>query len=231
MKKIFYLSITFMIVLFSFNLNIDALCYDDELNDWAIGAEVEFVDFDRSLINEQTGKPLELTMEYAYILTLKPSRDDVVMKATNNYNQSLEWMYIPGHKIWGIPNYIAKKTINYEITITGSEKSACPEEVLKKINYTVEPFNVYYKTEKCEYYPDAPLCEVYKDTSNITEDEFDKQMDEYIEEHKTEPEPTFLKKVLKFFLDYVIYILIPFIAIAVFYKIKINNIKKEERRK
>lgn len=231
MKKIFYLSITFMIALFSFNLNIDALCYDDELNDWAIGAEVEFIHFDRNLINEKTNRPLSDTMDYAYILSVNNSRDDIVMKATNNYDQNLVWEYIPGHKVWGITNYSAKKTVNYEITFTGAENSACPGEVLKKINYSVEPFNVYYKTEKCQDYPEAPLCTIFKDTSNVTEDEFNKQMDEYIEEHRPDPEPSIFSKILKFFLDYVIYILIPFVAIAVFYKIKINNIKKEERRK
>lgn len=231
MKKIFYLLITFMIVFLSFNLNIDALCYDKELSDWAIGAEVEFIRFDRNLINEETGKPLAATMDYSYILSVNSYREDIVMKATNNYNQNLVWEYIPGHKVWGIANYNAKKTVDYEVTFVGGKNSACPDEVLKTINYSVGPLNLYYKTEKCEDYPDAPLCEANKDTSNVTQEEFEKQMDEYIEEHKPEPEPTVFQKVIKFFLDYVIYILIPFIAIAVFYKIKINNIKKEERRK
>ena len=45
-------------------------------------------------------------------------------------------------------------------------------ELLKTITYKIEPFNFYYKTEECELYPEAPLCKIYKDTSNISEKEF-----------------------------------------------------------
>ena len=83
------------------------------------------------LINAFKYKPLKETMDYAYILSLSEYRSDIVMKATNDYDENLEWKYIPGHKVWGIPNYNAKGEINYEISIYGGKDSACPNELVK----------------------------------------------------------------------------------------------------
>lgn len=231
MKKIIFSFIIGFIIFMSFMTNTKALCYDDELNQWALDAQIQFIDFDRYLTNEITGKPLGDTMDYAYILALTPSRDDVVMKATNNYGEELEWVYVPGHKVKGIVNYTVKGTMTYEISVYGSSGSACPNELLKTFDYTLEPFNFHYKTEECEKYPEAPLCQMYKDTSDITDEEFKEVMQEYEEEILENMPPTTFEKIFSAIKEYCLYVIIPFILIAGIYTFRIEKVKREEMEK
>ena len=78
MKKKLLFCLFFCLVMF--NVKVDALCYDNDLNSWANDVKIKFVDFDRDLINEETGKPLKETMLYAYILTPSVQRKDIVIQ-------------------------------------------------------------------------------------------------------------------------------------------------------
>ena len=218
----------FFIITFCFSYNVKAVCYDKELNDWALNTEIKFIEFDRNLINEETGEPLKNSMQAAYILSTTVNRDDIVMKATTNKGYKLEGKYIPGHKVYGITDYTPLEKVEYEITIYGGKDSACPNEVLKVLDYEVEPFNFYFKTQKCEDYPDAPLCKQYLDTNNITLDKFNKEMDIYIEENVPKEEPKGFDAIIDFMLNYGIYVLIPFVVISAIYLVKIRKLKKEE---
>lgn len=236
MKKVLF--ILFMCLCFSFNL--DALCYDDDLNNWALDVQIKQIEFNNKLPNElNDNKPLKETMDYAYILSLSDYRADVVMKGKltfkreddSIYTEDLEWIYIPGHKVWGIPNYNAKGEVNYDINIYGDKDSNCPGELIKTIKYKIEPFNFYLKTEYCEQYPDAPMCEMYKDTSDVTKEEFEEIMDEYIEEHSPEKKKTLFDSLFEYIKQYAVYILIPFIFISIFYILRIIKVNKEEKNK
>ena len=63
MKKLIF----FVLIFFVCSLNIDALCYDNSLNEWALNTNIKFIDFNRNLINEETNEPLYKTMDYSYI--------------------------------------------------------------------------------------------------------------------------------------------------------------------
>lgn len=230
MKKKLLLCCLFLSI-FIINIRVDALCYDDDLNEWANKVSIKFVDFNKELINEETGKPLKETMIYSYILTTNMQRDDIIIKATTSNGDKMEGVYVPGHKVYGLVDYTPKYGIKYDISIYGSKDSACPNEVIKTFNYEVEKFNFYYKTEKCEKYPDAPLCKMYKDTDDVTLEEFNREMDEYIEGVAPVKKKSVFKVILDFFVNYGIYVLIPFIVIMVIYLIKIGNLKKIERKK
>ena len=56
-KKILFMGL-FLVALFSFNLKLNASCLDNELTQWALDANVEFVSFDRYLVDEKTGKEI-----------------------------------------------------------------------------------------------------------------------------------------------------------------------------
>lgn len=230
MKKKILLSCLFL-CLFLVNIKVDALCYDDDLNSWANKAEIQFIDFNKDLINEETGKPLKETMMYAYILTTNIQNENIVIKATTSDGRKLEGMYVPGHKVYGLTDYTPKSGTKYNITVYGSKNSACANEVIKTFEYEVEKFNFYYKTEKCEKYPNAPLCEMYKNTDDITLEEFNQRMDEYIEEVDPPKDKNLFSKFLKFMVSYGLFILIPFIIIALVYMVKIGKIKEIERKK
>ena len=228
MKKLFI----FIFVFCVFSLNIDALCYDDSLNEWAINANVKFIDFNRNLINEKTNEPLYKTMDYSYILTLDNYRDDIIIKASTDYGAELEGVYVPGHKVYGIVDYTPKNGAIYDIRVYGVKGSVCENELLKTITYKIEPFNFYYKTEKCEMYPEAPLCKIYMDTSDITEKEFDEEMDAYINSiNPIIDEPSLIEILLSYLKNYGIYALIPIIIFSIAYLKKLNTFKKHERKK
>ena len=236
MKKL----LIFILLFLCFSFNINALCYDDDLNNWALNVKINQVEFNNKLLNElNDNKPLKETMDYAYILTLSEYRADVVMKAVlsmkeedgTNYTENLEWKYIPGHKVWGIPNYNAKGEVNYDISIYGGEDSNCSGQLVKTLTHKIEPFNFYLKTEYCEKYPEAPMCEMYKDTSNVSKEEFDQIMEDYEKEHGPQQEKTFMDKVFEYIYQYAVFILVPFVCISFFYILKIAKVKKEEKEK
>ena len=230
MKKKLLLSCLFLCT-FLFNIKVGALCYDDDLNSWSSKAEIDFIDFNKNLINEETGKPLRETMMYSYILTTNIQRKDIVIKAKTSDGRNLEGMYIPGHKVYGLTDYTPKDGVKYEITIYGSKESACPNEVIKTFKYEVDKFNFYYKTEKCEKYPEAPLCKRFKNTDDVTLEEFNQEMDEYINTIDPKKNTNWFSSFLKFMVSYGIFILIPFIVIALLYMVKIGKIKQMERKK
>lgn len=228
--KIFFKFLITLCILFLFSTNIKALCYDSELNDWASDLKLKFTDFDLNLIDEETGKPVGEKYRFAFFFSLTKYRDDVTLKASDNFNNKFEWQYIPGYKEWGIGDHVGPENCHYKIEVVGNEKSSCKGEVIKSFDYVVEPYNLYFKTEKCEQYPDAPMCSKFKNTSNVTEEEFKVEMEEYIEK-VTPPKISIFVKFGNFFVNYLIYILIPFAAIAIFYTLRINDVKKKEANK
>ncbi len=236
MKKIMFF--IFMFILCAFN--IKAVCVDDELNDWALNVQLERIEFDKNLPNELNGdKPLEETMNYAYILKLSDYRADVIMKAElkmkdddgEDFTEEYEWSYIPGHKVWGIANYNAKNSVEYIVKIVGAKNSKCVGETIKTFKHTIEPFNFYLKTEDCEKYPEAPMCAMYKDTSDVSEEEFEKMMKEYEKIHGPQKDKTFLDKLFDYIYQYSVFILVPFVFISLFYILKIKRVQKEESGK
>ena len=228
-KKI--LLILLMTVMFGFSIKVDAACYDKELTEWAVNSSVKFINFDKYLIDEESGKEIvELGYDYAYILTLSNMRDDVVLKATTKSGRKLESFYIPGHKVYGLPDYNPKYGAEYRIVVYGGEKSACPNEILKTLDYKVEHFNFYHMTEDCEKYSEADICKMYKDTSDMTYKEFKKEIEEYKDRLGNENDNLFTK-IMKFFASYGIFIFVPIIFLVLMYSIKLGKTKVNERKK
>lgn len=228
MKKFLF----FVLIFFVCSLNINGLCYDSSLNEWALNTKIKFIDFNRNLINEETGEPLYKTMDYSYILTVDNSRDDIIIKASTSYGAEIEGIYVPGHKVYGLVDYTPKNGAIYNIKIYGNDKSVCKNELLKTITYEIEPFNFYYKTEECEMYPEASLCTMYKDTSDVTEKEFKEEMKAYAESLNSDvDDPSWFEIIISYFLNYGIYILLPIVVLSIFYLKKIHVVKKNERKK
>ena len=250
MKKVFLFILSSLLILFFKMPSLNALCYDAEINEWASGAKVKMVDFDIYLINEQTNENLGKTMDYAYILTVeseeyektheqikfdkdeRTTRGDIVIKAkSRNSKRDFEGVYVPGHKVYGIVDYTPMYGEIYDITVYGAANSKCPNEVLKTFTYEVPPYNMFYKTQYCENNPEAELCAMYKDTSNMTRDEFNDKMEEYEKEKNVKKDPKIVEMIKNFMLNFGLFILVPFIVIAAFYSVRIRNVKKKEMEK
>ena len=122
-KKI--LLILLMTVMFGFSIKVDAACFDKELTEWAVNSSVKFINFDKYLIDEESGKEIvELGYDYSYILTLSNMRDDVVLKATTKSGRKLESFYIPGHKVYGLPDVFSDTMAEFDVSVV----CAIPDE-------------------------------------------------------------------------------------------------------
>lgn len=230
MKKIL-LSIITISSMFLFTNNLLAVCNDDELNTWAEDVKIKLTMYDQYMTDENGQLYDKDGDNYAYILTIDPYREDVTVKATDSYDSKLVYKYIAGYKTNAIGNYTNMKENNYTIKIYGSKDSKCPNELVKEIKYTVEPFNYFSKTEYCEKYPEVDLCAVFKDTSSVTEKEFNTIMEKYDKEHTPEEPVSTKDTILNYIREYGIYIVVPFLIITLIYIIKIEEYKKKEKKK
>ena len=216
--------------------NVKALCYDEELNEWAVNVSVSFKEDERFIpIGESS---LEEEEFFAYFLSITPMRDDIIIKVTDgsgnvaegkSYNIDLD---NDGKKEdeYGVGCYTNLDDETYVIEVYGKEGSACPNELLKTLKYTVPQYNDFIKSEYCEEYPDHELCQTFTNkTENMTEDEFKDILEKYDEDIK-EKELT-ASKIFKIIIEYGIYILVPLVIISIYYIVKIAKFKKEERNK
>ena len=229
------LFIFLLIICLSFN-SVKAACHNEELNDWATKVEVKFVETTK--INAQS-------LGYAYFLTIAPLREDIKVKVTDvsgnsAYAKKYDYIYYKNNadglpeqvedSIYGVGCYNNLENETYKIEVYGGDSSACKNELLKTLTYTVPRYNRLFKSQLCEKYPDHELCNPYTDkTKNMSEAEFNKKMQEYDEEisGNVEKERSLIIKIL----IYSLYMIIPFVIVTVIYMTKIKKYKKSERRK
>ena len=140
MKK-FNLIILSFVLIFSFSIVTKAECNNEELNEWAttISAKVVF----------NTEKTVD-KYQYAYFLTVTPSRDDIKIVVSDAQGNSKAGEKYDLLNIYGVGCYTNINEETYEIKVYGGEKSACKNELLRTISYTIEPYNDMIKTEECE---------------------------------------------------------------------------------
>ena len=230
MKKIFIC----LVVLFSFSMVVNAACNDEELNEWATTVEAKFIEITDLGIDSS---------EYAYLLTIDPLRDDIILKAKDGSGATAEGKMLspgiittvdeetgntivkPKDSIQAIGCYTNDEEETYTIEVYGAKNSACPNQLLKTLNYTVPRFNRYIKSKYCEN-NDNELCKTFTNaTKDMTNEEFEKAV------KKTSPDngEGGTSKFLSVILEYGLYILIPLVIVAIIYGIRINKVKKEER--
>ncbi len=221
---------TLIIILFIFIFcpNINALCYDEELNEWATNIEVLFQKDERSVAATQ-----EITSEneyFAYFLSITPIRNDIKIIVTDGSGNKAEGKEYSDVDLYGVGCFANPEEETYLIEVYGAEDSACPNDLLKTLKYTVPRFNRYIKSEYCEKYPEHELCETYTNkTKNLEEKDFNDVLGEYDRIIKEKELTT--SKIFKLIIEYGMYVLIPFIIISVFYITKIIKYKKQEREK
>ena len=212
-----------LVVLFSFSMFVNATCNNEELNEWATKVEPKFIEI----------KELNLdSSEYAYLLSITPIRDDITLKVYDGSGDSAEGkMLHPSSNekpIMAVGCYTNLDEETYKIEVYGGAKSACPNQLLKTLEYTVPQFNRYIKDVRCED-SDEEICQTF---TNSTKDMTQEQFDEAIGESSNNSNGGIsFKSILNGILEYGLYIIIPLVIISVFYVIKISKYKKEERER
>lgn len=209
----------FLILSFS----VKAECLDDELNEWVNDVKVEFIPYD----NEKEGT----SDNYAYLISLNKMRKDILLKAKDSHNQTAEAKLIDGYNIMAIGGYTSLVDENITIYIYGAKDSACPNELIKTISYTVPKYNDFVDTEYCGLYPDADICAPYKNNDDVNLEEFKKAMEKYIEEHEEPEKESILLIIWRYIKEYALYAIVPIAIIVIVYKVRINNYIRKEREK
>ena len=218
MKKVI-ISILFLLSIFSFTNNLHAKCNDEELNNWVNNVDVELIEYKKSYFDENGAYIYTGNLNYSYLLALDDNRDDIYMKATNSEGDKLQSEYVLGYNVTAIGCNVTIDETNYIINVYGAKNSACPNELLRTIEYNVAPYNQYSKTNYCKENKDEQICKTYIDTSNISEKEF-------YEKVTDESNVTIVEKenIFKIILEYLLFALIPIIIVTLVYNIKIKKL-------
>ena len=103
-------------------------------------------------------------------------------------------------------------------------------KILRTIKYTVPPYNEYSKKEYCNENPDLAICQTYKDTSNVTQEEFYQEVIENSEPEIIEENKNDNKKILDI-IEYLLFILVPIVIASIIFNVKLNKFKEKEGNK
>lgn len=219
MKKIFKLMTSFLLV-FLVSVNyINAECNDEELNEWATKVE--------ALFKENTNLGSNLS-KYAYFLSINPYREDVRITVTDANGNKANGQKFEEIDLYAVGAFTNLEEETYTIKVYGNKGSKCENELLKTLTYTVPRFNRRVKDARCTNNSELEICKTFTNsTKDMTDEEFNKQINKYIEENN----PTTLSDIIKTILSYALFILVPAIIVGVIYSSKIRKVKKEERDK
>lgn len=222
LKKILF-SI-FCLLIFSFRVNA-ATCDDRDLNEWAENAYIAYEedygvgDGKGNIIREK---------EYSYLLFVYPYNKNIRVMARNNHtNKDIEIEYddLYGTNVLG--SYIHMNSKTYTFSFYGGKHSACPGVLLKSIEYTVPPYNVYSQREFCIKNPSEDICKTHSnDMKDVTEEEFSKLVKTAEEKQELE-KMNFIQKVWHYTKKNWYFAVIPVVLVAAFYAIKIHLYKKK----
>lgn len=227
MKKV----LLFVLTLFVFvHVNAEE-CLEKEYIDWASDLKPVFTVF-----NYNEHEDLDLTKyQYAYFLSLSKERDDITFNVIDKYNNTIPADHFDEINIYGAGLYkeIEGKEETYKIEVYGNAKGSCNGKLITTLEYTVPAFNQYYKTQYCDKYKEHELCQVFTNaTQNMTLDDFKSEMRAYEEE--LNKKNNFFARVWDFIVSirvYILCVLIPIIAVSIYYNLKIKRYKKMRNRK
>lgn len=217
MKKI-----AFIILCLIVSINcVKAECQDTEILKWAKDVEVKFETSD-NIPNA----------EYLYYLYLEPSRDDIEIRSTNSLYSGITKGAVQENGRYGIASYIHFEEKSYILEVYMKKNAkACAGEQILKLRKTVPQYNSYSNSAYCYEYPQAELCQTMSDTDDLSQEEFIQKMEEYIEGGTIKDNEKKENMFLKIFFDYLIWILVPALLIGIFYKVRINKVRREKDAK
>ena len=217
MKRIFEV-ILGVLMIFALVTNVNAECKDETLNEWATKVQPLFKE------NKATGQDAK----FAYFLSITPYREDVKIVVIDGFGGKAEGTFYENANIYGVGAFTNLEEETYTIEVYGNEKSACNNELLKTLTYTVPRLNRKIKDARCESNPDLEICQTYTNsTKDMTDEEFDAEISKYVKEKKDVTTSDIVKRIV----GYAVFILVPFAIITIIYLNKVKKLKKEERNK
>lgn len=123
--------------------------------------------------------------------------------------------------------YEENKENNYKIDIYSN---SCGEEILRTLEIDDPKINIYALMEDCEKGAGkSKLCDLYEDTSNLTKEEFLDKLSKDIKSFDTKHNR--LNKINTIIKKYALFVILPIIAVCIFFLIKIYFVKKNNKKK
>ena len=225
MKKIKVLF--FALLLLIFTPKIYAACDDVDLNDLAEKFNAGYVEDSEQKIQLEDGSYKLYKKEYAYLILFTPYSSDlkvVVNDSISKKNQEATYDERRGTYLIGSNIHYKEKV--YTVNVYGNEKSACPNQLLKTMSFTIPSFNEYSLYSYCTDNKDADICTMMKDTSDVTMTEYKEIVAQDAENKKVE-KMSFIQKVLYYISKYWIFVAVPILLISTYYIITIIVYKKK----
>jgi len=227
-KKIKILLIVLLV--FVFSMNVNAACTDQEIKDLVSQLRVGYAPDSDHEMTSTDGTKYVREQRYAYLIYTYPYSEKLRITVkdsisnTTNYAEKSE--YYDAFEYGSIIHYQPK---TYTISVYGSESSACPNELISSLKYTVPAFNEYSMYSYCDENPDEDICSIAYDTSKMTQKDFQKVVEETEERKKIENMSTF-QKIFYYIGKYWYFVIIPILVVSAIYGLKIFKYKEKVRK-
>ncbi len=229
MKKI--KTLFFVLSLLIFMPKLFAVCDDADLNDLAEKFNAGYIEDSEQKIKLEDGSYKVYKKEYAYLIVFTPySKDLKVVVNDSILKENQEATYSERRGTYVIGSDIHYKEKVYTVNVYGNEKSACPNQLLKTLSFTIPPFNEYSMYTYCENNKDEDICTMMKDTSDVTMSEYKEIVADNIENKKIE-KMNFFEKVLYYISKYWIFVAVPVLLISTYYIVTIIVYKKKVNKR
>lgn len=214
MNKIKYI-LFFVLMLFISCNNINATCNEN------IKTAASKVNIDKKVITNIADD------EIYFQIQISSLTNDMYVNVIENEDNTSKNYYYKDTKdgLLKINSYYLYDKIKWTAKIY-SNNNECKRELLKTLSIETPKFNDYYSSNECKKLYVPKYCGFFADTSNINKEEFLKLMKEYEENLNATP----MNKVLKFIINYYLYIIIPIIIIGSIYLIKIIKLKRSRKK-
>lgn len=198
--------IIFIILIFSFNINLNAECSDKKLINEAKAVTV-------------LSEPKITEDGYRYFLiTVKNVKDNMVVLMIEDDGTEYRYAYADTNKgTIELENEFIFLESTYDIEIYSIDEK-CQNMLLETKKASTIKFNDYSKYEVCENNKEFELCQPFYEGEKVSEEVFNNAINEYIKEK----EKTVWEKSLDIVKEYYPYVLIPFVLITSGYYISLN---------
>lgn len=91
-----------------------------------------------------------------------------------------------------------------DFKLVGGSATNCKDELLRTIKIRIPYYNRFYDSEQCKDLDKFTLCKKWTNTSNVTQEQFEKEIKEYLT--KKEKKTSFIDDTVQFLKDNYIYI-------------------------
>lgn len=198
--------IIFIILIFSFTINLNAECNDKKLINEANAVTI----ISEPKITEEG--------ERYFLITIKNVKENMVVLIIEDDGTEYRYEYKDTNKgIIELKNEFIFLESNYDIEIYSIDEK-CQNMLLDTKKAATIKFNDYSKYEVCENNKEFELCRPFYDGEKVSEKVFNNAINEYIKEK----DKSIWEKSLDIINEYYPYVLIPFVLITSGYYISLN---------